>query len=138
MEFQTPGQAWQKLKDLVKAEAEGHPFQAGQTQLRWVASGRLVLVGPWQVEAWMVEQSGRFQIRFDRFGAQLGSVNFELPPGRAIIGAEVWDLKFVEGEREVFWRLNGQHLSPDRLARKVVDNLNRYYDAYRLSAVVGT
>lgn len=137
MEFQTPSEAWQKLRDLVKAEAEAHPSQVGQTQLKWVASGRLVLMGPWQVEARMVEQSGRFQICFDRFGAQMGSVNFELPHGHAVIGAEVWDLKFVQGEREVFWRLNGQHLSPDRLARKVVDNLIRYYEAYRLSAVAG-
>ena len=55
--------------------------------------------------------------------------------------SEAWqqlkDLALVQGEREIFWRVNGQDLSPERMAGKILDNLTRYHEAYELSAVAG-
>jgi hypothetical protein len=124
----TASQAWQQLQDLVRAEAESSTVPSQQPHLLWIQSGRLALIGTWQVEASFAERAGAYQIHFDRFGAQLGVANFEPSPSSTAVSSETWEVQFVEGITQAFWRLNGQDLPSERLARKVMEHLNRYYE----------
>lgn len=128
-------QAWEQLQALVKAEAENWKG-AQQPSFHWSRNGRLALMGTWQVEAAFVE-GGRdcFLIQFDRFGAQLGTANCELPLGVKTIELEVWRLEFISGSTTPFWQLRGQALSPERLARKIVEYLTEYYEKVKLAAM---
>jgi len=129
--------AWHELQDLVKSAASTRMEKGGaEEQFRWNPAGTLVLIGQWQVQARFLVESANYEIRFERFGAELGAQNFELPPGPPILETEIWRLRPEAGQTDLFWRVNGvQVLSGKDLAKRVVDHLRDYYDKYRLAAV---
>lgn len=57
----TASQAWQQLQDLVRAEAESATVPSQQPHLLWIQSGRLALIGTWQVEASFAERAGAYR-----------------------------------------------------------------------------
>jgi hypothetical protein len=128
------GDAWLQLQQVVEAQTRTN--SAPETpRLRW-SPGRLALIGTWQVEARFVERSGAYEVLFDRFGAQLGSVNFELPPGARVVPPDIWRLQPIDGTTQTFWRINdGQDLLAERLAMRIVEHLKDFYQTYRLAAV---
>jgi hypothetical protein len=127
--------AWQQLLDTVKSEAERATTSPPQPSVRWIEGGRLALLGTWQVEASFMNREGSYQIHFDRFNWQAGSTNFVLPPGAKAVRGETWQVQFVEGRTQAFWRLNAQDLSPERLARKAIEYLYQHYEKTKLASV---
>jgi hypothetical protein len=129
--------AWHELLELVKNAAEARLVPGkSQEQLRWISAGTLALMGQWQVQARFLAESGNYEIRFERFGAQLGASNFEFSPGTQLLGSEIWRLVPEKGITDFFWRVNGaQVLSGKDLAKQVVEYLPDYYHKYRLAAI---
>jgi len=125
---------WQELQELVRAlvpkESQSVP------KIQWLASGRLVLIGPWQVEAHFAENGGKYEIRFQRFGGDLTRANYEPTPGGRIKDPDVWKLEPVRGTTRIFWRLsNFADLTPETLANRVVERLKTYYEEYKVVAI---
>jgi hypothetical protein len=127
-------EAWHKLQDLVRALV---PKEAGVPQLRWIESGRLALLGEWQVQARFTAEKQQYEVHFERFGAELGKSNFEPTPGLAVRRSEVWKLEPVNGEIDVFWRIgDGPEIKqPNSLATRIVDRLKDFYQEYKLAAL---
>jgi hypothetical protein len=126
--------AWHELKELVRVRVETQP--PSEHKLQWLASSKLVLSGPWQVEAQFADVRAQFEVRYQRFGAALGQANIEVPIGVRIKGPEVWGLTPVWGDTHIFWRLNDVYdITPDSLVTRVLDRLATYYQEYKLHAI---
>jgi len=129
--------AWEQLQELVKTEAGKLGSSQKQPARRWIGNGRLALLSTWQVEATFMNRDRDFEIRFDRFGWQAGSANFEAVPGGAVPRGEGWKIQLIEGKTQNLWRLNGQDLEPERLAREVIEYLYRHYEKFKMASVAG-
>jgi hypothetical protein len=131
---QQAAEAWAQLQRLVEEEVkETSAPKPGEPRLQW-STGCLFLMGTWQVEARFDNRSG-FLVRFDRFAAQLGQANFELPPGASAVPPETWKLQPVQGKTKVFLRYEAQDLPPELLAPRIVQQLKNHYEKYRTAAI---
>jgi hypothetical protein len=125
--------AWIQLKQIMRALVSGSESQA---RLRWLSAGKLVLIGSLQVQARFVEARSEYEICFERFGAEMGSVNFErIPHGPPLKDPVVWKVEPFRSGADIFWRLNFQEITPDRLAARTIERLKDFYEEYRLSAI---
>lgn len=86
------------------------------------------------VQARFASESGKYSIYFERFGADIGEQNFELPPGHRSPKHMVWTMQLELSNGEAFWRLaDGQTLKSPVLARRVVGRLREFHDEYGIS-----
>ena len=72
---------------------------------RWVAPNRATFFKTWQVQARFVQETERYSIYFERFGAELGLVNYEPIPGSGEPKRTVLTMLLEISGGEAFWRL---------------------------------
>ena len=118
--------AWSQLLNTVK---EAVPQLPGN--FRWVSPNRLAFLNTWQVQARFVQESHRHSIFLERFGAELGSVNYEPTPGSGEPKQIVLTMLLEMSGGEAFWRLaDTRTVKSDVLARWVIDRLPVFHDEY--------
>ena len=131
----TKEQAWQELLDLVAKGVEAQKAP-GLARLQWSRPNRLILMGQWSVEARLVVEPERFSIYFERFGADLGDQNFELPSGAGKVKTKAWTMLLEISNGEAFWRFSdGQTLKSEELARRVITRLREFQVEYAQSVL---
>ena len=65
-------------------------------------------------------------------------MNFErIPHGPPLKDPVVWKVEPFRSGADIFWRLNFQEITPDRLAARIIERLKDFYEEYRLSAIGG-
>jgi hypothetical protein len=131
----TPDEAWRQLLELVEQSTSGGEDRS-EPQLRWLRSNRLALLGRWQVQARFVIEPGKYSIYFERYGADIGHQNFELPPGAGSPKQTVWTMQLEVSDSEAFWRFsNGQTLKSPDLAQRLIRRLREFHDEYGMSII---
>ena len=122
--------AWDQLLNTVK---ESVPQLPGH--FRWVSPNRLAYLNTWQVQARFVQDPHRHSIFLERFGAELGDVNYEPTPGSGEPKQIVLTMILEISSGEAFWRLaDTRTVKSDVLARWVVDRLPAFHDEYGRAA----
>ena len=131
----TPNDAWQELLILVERGASAVAARA-TPQLRWLRPNRLVLLDRWQVQARFVAEPGKYSIYLERFGAELGDVNFESTPNSGEPKRTVLTMLLELSNNEAFWHFSGEQTakSPE-LARWIIDRLRRFHDEYGMAII---
>jgi hypothetical protein len=118
--------AWLELLDAVKSAVP----QATEN-FRWVPPNRVAFFKRWQVQARFVPEPHRYSIFFERFGAELGHVNYEPTPGSGEPKQTVLTILLEISGAEAFWRLaDARTLKSEVLARWVIDRLPSFHDEY--------
>ena len=131
----TQDEVWRQLLKLVEESALNCDAQV-QPQILWQRPNRLVLLGQWQVQARFVAEFGKYSIYFERYGAEIGDQNFELPPGAGAPRRTAWTMLLEISGGQPFWRISdGQTLSSADLARRVAARLIDFEHEYGLSAI---
>lgn len=131
----TAERAWQELLETVEKRV---PKQtgSGQPRLQWSRSNRLILTGQSPVQAPFVAEPGRYSIYFERFGADIGNSNFELPPGTGSLKTTVVTMLLEISNGEVFWRFpDGQTLRSAEVARRIIARLREFQIEYAMSVI---
>ena|GEM_PF-5968367 len=131
----TQEQAWQELLESVERSV---PTQEAtrQPRLQWSRSNRLVLSGQWPVQARFVAELGKYSIYFERFGADVGDQNIELPPGTNSLKTTVWTMLLEISGGEAFWRFSdGQTLKSAEVAKRAIARLPEFQAKYAMSAI---
>jgi hypothetical protein len=132
-----PEQAWHELLEIVeqsvpRRDGGGQP----QKQIQWLRSNRLVLSGQWPVQARFVAELGKYSIYFERFGADMGNQNFELPLGFGSPKTIAWTMLLEIGGGVAFWRFSdGRTLTSADLARRVLGRLPDFQREYAMSLI---
>jgi hypothetical protein len=133
----TPEQAWHQLLEIVeqsvpRRDGGGQP----RKQIQWLRSNGLVLSGQWPVQARFVAELGKYSIYFERFGADIGNQNFELPPGFGSPKTIAWTMLLEISGEEAFWRFSdGRILTSTDLARRVLDRVPDFQREYAMSVI---
>jgi hypothetical protein len=118
--------AWTELLDSAKHRTSQMP-----ENFRWVAPNRAAFFKTWQVQVRFVQETQRYSIYFERFGAELGDVNYEPVPGSGEPKRTVLTMMLEISGGEAFWRFaDGQTLKSEVLARRVIDRLPSFHDEY--------
>jgi len=131
----TQDEIWRQLLKLVEESVPNRDAHA-QPQISWQRPNRLVLLGQWQVQARFVVESGKHSIYFERYAAEIGDQNFELPPGAGTPKRTAWTMLLEISGGEPFWRFSdGQTLNSADLARRVLARLNDFQHEYGLSVI---
>ena len=109
----TPNDAWQELLILVERGASEVAARA-TPQLRWLRPNRLVLLDRWQVQARFVAEPGKYSIYLERFGAELGDVNFESTPNsgepkRTVLTLPCPQVYAVRAGIQPLWKIKRHH-----------------------------
>lgn len=131
----TQDEVWPQLLKLVEDSVPKRDAHV-QPQVLWQRPNRLVLLGQWQVQARFVAESGKYSIYFERYGAEIGDQNFELPPGAATPKRTAWTMLLEISGGEPFWRFSdGRTLNSANLARRVLTQLNDFEHEYGLSVI---
>jgi hypothetical protein len=129
----TQDEVWRQLLKLVEERVPERDANV-QPQISWQRPNRLVLIGQWQVQARFVAESGKYSIYFERYGAEIGDQNFELPPGAGTTKRSAWTMLLEISGGEPFWRFSdGQTLNSADLARRVQARLIDFEREYALS-----
>lgn len=119
-------EAWTELLTAVKECVSQMP-----ENFKWVGPNRVVFLKTWQVQARFVQELQRYSVFFERFGAEMGHVNYEPIPGTGEPKQSVVTMLLELSGTEAFWRLaDGQTLKSDVLARRVIDRLPSFHDEY--------
>jgi hypothetical protein len=128
-------QAYMELLDLV-AQSLPKDTPSGAGHFSWVRPNRVVFSDRWQVQARFVQEPGRCSVFFERFGAEMGHVNYEPIPGTGKPKQTVVTMIPDLHGREAFWRLSdGQTLKTDVLARRLIERLLSFHDDYGMSII---
>lgn len=123
--------AWGELLDAVK-NAVPQPSE----NFRWLAPNRVAFLKRWQVQARFVKEPHRSSIHFERFGAELGHVNYEPTPGADEPKHTVLTMLVEISNGETFWRLaDGRTIKSDALAQWVIERLPLFHDEYGNAAL---
>jgi hypothetical protein len=131
----TPNEAWQELLNLVEGGASDVASRT-TLQLRWLRPNRLFFSKRWQVQARFSAEPGKYSIYLERFGAELGDVNFELTPYSGEPKVTVWTMQLELSNAEAFWRFSdGQTLKSPELAHRIIDRLQRFHDEYGIAII---
>jgi hypothetical protein len=129
----TTEQAWHELLEIVEQSVPKH---AG-AQIKWLRSNRLVLSGQWPIQARFVAEPGKYSIYFERFGADAGNRNFELPPGYDSPKTVAWTMLLEISNGKAFWRFSdGRTLGARDVARHVLARLPDFQNEYAMSIIV--
>lgn len=135
----TPEQAWHQLLEIVEQSVSKLDGGRLQTQIQWLRSNRLVLSGPWPVEARFVAEIGKYSIYFERFGADVGDQNFELPTGISSPKTIAWTMLLEISNGQPFWRFSdGQSFTSTNLARRALARLRDFRSEYAMSIFAPT
>ena len=130
-------QAWNELLQITE-ESVSKRVQVGgpENEIRWLRPNRLVMLGKWTVQARFVAERGKFSIYFERFGAELGDQNFDLPPGSGSVKTTVWTVLLEINKGQVFWRFSdGQILASAEVARRVLTRIPNFQREYATSVL---
>ena len=131
----TQDQAWLQLLKLVEESVPKRDAHV-QPQILWQRPNRLVQLGRWQVQARFVAESGKYSIYFERYGAEIGDQNFELPPGAGAPKRTAWTMLLEISGGEPFWRFSdGQTLNSADLARRALARLNEFEHEFGMSVI---
>jgi hypothetical protein len=123
--------AWLELLDTVKSTVP-QPSE----NFRWLAPNRVAFFKRWQVQARFVEEPRCYSISFERFGVELGHVNYEPTPGSDEPKHTVLTMLFEINNGEAFWRMaDTRTVKSDVLARWVIDRLPVFHDEYGRAAL---
>lgn len=123
--------AWLELLDTVKSAVP-----QSIENFRWLAPNRIAFFKRWQVQARFVEETHSYSISFERFGAELGHVNYEPTPGSDEPKHTVLTMLLEIGDGEAFWRLADTRIvKSDVLARWVIERLPLFHDEYGKAAL---
>jgi hypothetical protein len=131
----TQDEIWHQLLKLVEESVPKRDVNH-QPQVLWQRPNRLVQLGRWQVQARFVAESGKYSIYFERYGADIGDQNFELPPGAGTPKRTARTMILEVSDGEPFWRFSdGQTLDSADLARRVLARLSDFEQEYGLSVI---
>jgi hypothetical protein len=131
----TQDEVWLQLLKLVEESVPKRDANV-QPQILWQRPNRLVQLGRWQVQARFVAESGKYSIYFERYGAEIGDQNFELPPGADTPKRTAWTMLLEISDGESFWRFsNGQTLNSVDLARRALARLNDFEHEFGMSVI---
>ena len=123
--------AWVELLDTVK-NAVPQPSE----NFRWLAPNRVAFLKRWQVQARFVKEPHRSSVHFERFGAELGHVNYEPTPGVDEPKHTVLTMLVEISNGEAFWRLaDGRTIKSDALAQWVIERLPLFHEEYGNAAL---
>ena len=122
--------AWNELLNAVRDAVP----QVSEN-VRWVPPNRVAFFKTWRVQARFVQEPQCHSIFFERFGAELGHVNYEPIPGSGEPKQTAVTMLLDISGGEAFWRLpDGQTLKSDVLARRVIDRLPSFHNDYGRAA----
>jgi hypothetical protein len=134
-QLMTVEQAWQELLEAVE-HAVSKDIGSGQPRLQWSRSHRLILTGQWPVQAHFVAELGKYSIYFERFAADVGTQNFELPPGSGNPKTAAVTMLLEISGGEAFWRFSdGQTLKSVEVARRIIARLPEFQREYAMSVI---
>jgi hypothetical protein len=121
------------FNELLNAVRDAVPHLPGN--FRWVAPNRLAFLKTWQVQARFVQEPHRYSIFLERFGAELGNINYEPTPGSGEPKQTVLTMHLEISGGAAFWRLADTRIvKSDVLARWVIDRLPLFHDEYGRAA----
>jgi hypothetical protein len=129
----------QAFSELLNLAALGLPqdLLSDFGRFTWVRPNRVVFSKRWQAQARFVHEPGRCSVFFERYGAEMGRVNYESVPGsgqpKQIVVTMIPDLS----GGETFWRLcDGQTLKPIVLVMRLINRLPSFHDDYGMSILI--
>jgi hypothetical protein len=133
----TAKQAWNELLQITEQSVSKRVELGGpENEIRWLRPNRLVMSGKWPVQARFVAEPGKFSIYFERFGAEPGDQNFDLPPGSGSVKTTVWTVLLEINNGQVFWRFSdGQMLASAEVARRVLSRIQNFQREYATSVL---
>jgi hypothetical protein len=131
----TGEQAWDELLQITEQTvAKRVQLGGSESEIRWLRPNRLVMSGKCPVQARFAAEPGKFSIYFERFGAELGDQNFDLPPGSGSIKTTVWTALLEISNGQAFWRFSdGQMLASAEVARRVLSRVPNFQREYATS-----
>jgi hypothetical protein len=133
----TAEQVWDELLQITEQSVSKRIQLGGpESDIRWLRPNRLVMSGKWSVQARFVAEPGKFSIYFERFGAEFGDQNFDLPPGSGSVKNTVWTALLEISNGQAFWRFSdGEMLASAEVARRVLSRVRNFQREYATSVL---